>query len=109
MVQIFNLRFLNICFHFKLIQMEATEKILQTLASFKSEYLALRTKLEQATSWPDIRREWIPRQELMHYLGYGSTQMAAISKQYNLTSTKIGKRIFYSKKQILTILSDNAK
>lgn len=89
--------------------MEAIEKISQTLASLTSQYNSLSNHLEQATSCPDIRREWIPRHELMQYLGYGATQMASIAKQYNLTTTKIGKRIFYSKKQILTVLSENAK
>lgn len=58
---------------------------------------------------PDLRREWIPRAELMKYFGYGDTQMCAITKKYGLVTSQIGKRIFFSKTCLLQVLAENAK
>lgn len=58
---------------------------------------------------PEFRREWIPRHEVMQYLGFGATQMNAIAKKYGFRKTTIGKRIFYSFQQITELLNQEAQ
>lgn len=57
---------------------------------------------------PEFRRDWLPRHEVMRYLGFGATQMNAISKRYNLKRSVIGKRIFYSTSQLVEVLNQEA-
>jgi hypothetical protein len=67
------------------------------------------TKLLQlAFPCPEFRREWLPRHEIMQYLGFGATQMNAIAKRYNLQKSVIGKRVFYSTKQLIEVLNQQA-
>ena len=64
------------------------------------------TKLLQlAYPCPELRKDWLPRHEVMQYLGFGSTQMTAIAKMYGLKTVKVGKRIFYNLHQILEIFN----
>ena len=44
---------------------------------------------------------WIPKQELMLFLGFAETQMAAIAKQYKIVSIKIGKHVYYQTHSLL--------
>jgi hypothetical protein len=84
-------------------QSEEREKLL--IAEFK----ALKDKLEDSKPCPEIRREWIPREELKNYLQFADTQMSAITKQYGITYTEIGKRKFYSSASIKKILESHKK
>lgn len=54
---------------------------------------------------PELRRDWLPRHEVMQYLGFASTQMSAIAKTYDLKTSTIGKRKFYNVKQLSEILN----
>jgi len=46
-------------------------------------------------------RMWIPKQEVMLFLGFAETQMAAIAKQYKIVSIKIGKHVYYQTHSLL--------
>lgn len=70
------------------------------------EVKALREKLENPIPCPEIRRDWIPREEFKSFLNFGDTQMSAISKKYNFTYTEIGKRKFYQTSSIQKILEN---
>jgi hypothetical protein len=65
--------------------------------------------LQLAFPCPELRREWLPRHEVMQYLGFGATQMNAIAKRYNLQRSVIGKRVFYNTKQLIDVLNQEAK
>ena len=56
---------------------------------------------------PELRRDWIPKEELMEYFGYGNTQMLTIEKKYGLVTTEIGKRKFYSVKSAAKTMEAN--
>lgn len=58
---------------------------------------------------PEFRRDWLPRYEVMQYLGFGATQMNVIAKRYKLQKSVIGKRIFYNTRQLIEILNQAAK
>lgn len=61
--------------------------------------------LKNAYPCPELRRDWLPRHEVMQYLGFGSTQMTAIAKMYGLKTVKVGKRIFYNVHQIVELFN----
>jgi hypothetical protein len=50
---------------------------------------------------------WIPKQEVMLFLGFADTQMAAISKQYKIVSIKIGKHVYYQTHSLLEAFRSN--
>jgi len=56
-----------------------------------------------------IKKEWMPRSEVMSYMKYGDTQMTSIARQYKIATTQIGKRIFYKTSSIIEILNNNQK
>jgi hypothetical protein len=82
-----------------------SEHLLQLVKEVKDA-----TKLIQLSfPCPEFRRDWLPRHEVMQYLGFGATQMNAIAKRYNLKRSVIGKRIFYSTSQLVEVLNQEAK
>ncbi len=67
----------------------------------------LSQKIDDLSSCKEVRREWVPKYEVMKYLGFGDTQMASIARKYGLVSTTIGKRRFYSTKSLLLVMDKN--
>ena len=67
----------------------------------------LNHKIDNRDICPDIRRHWIPKHEVMVFLGYADTQMKHIEKQYGIVSTMIGKKKFYQASSLLKILNDH--
>lgn len=53
--------------------------------------------------------EWIPRKELMKYLDYGATQMAALLNSNELIVSVIGKRKFVYRESFLKLLEKNSR
>lgn len=49
---------------------------------------------------PTISDKWVPREEVKSFFGYGDTQMAAFEKEFQLVTSKVGKRKFYAKASI---------
>ena len=56
---------------------------------------------------PELRREWIPRAEVMKFLGFGATQISEIIKKHNLRISRIGKRQFFSTQSLQKALNES--
>jgi hypothetical protein len=67
----------------------------------------LKNKIEDRDVCPEIRRQWIPKAEVMRFLGFADTQLCAITKKYKLVTTQIGKRKFYLASSLLKALEQN--
>ena len=67
----------------------------------------LKKKIDTPNECAEIRKHWIPRKEVMNYLDYGDTQISYITKKYNITTTELNKRKFYSTASLLQILENN--
>jgi len=80
--------------------MEAiTQQILEELQ-------IINQKLDEA-KMPAINSDWIPRSEVMRFLGYKETQMSQLISSGKLKSSKVGKRIFILKSSIEILLNGN--
>ena len=55
-----------------------------------------------------ISKDWVPRDQVMNYLGYGDTQMAYLAKKFGFKVSKVGKRRFYRREAILQMLDSGA-
>lgn len=89
----------------KELSLKSEDKVKNLLYEVKS----LKEKFEYPNSCPEIRRDWIPRDEVKVYLQFGDTQMSAITKKYGITYTEIGKRKFYSTTSIQKVLENHKK
>jgi hypothetical protein len=69
------------------------EKITTELELIRSEIREIKT---EKLPCPELRRDWIPRNEVMKFLGFGATQILEVAKKHNLLITRIGKRQFFS-------------
>jgi len=47
---------------------------------------------------------WLPKKLVMRIFDYGDTQMRQVEKEFNLETSKIGARKFYSFKSILNLI-----
>jgi hypothetical protein len=54
-----------------------------------------------------ISSEWIPKQDLQKFLGYGETKMAALLKESGLVVSTVGNRKFINRKSFLKFLDQN--
>lgn len=79
---------------------EKNQEILRLLEEVKQ-------KIENPIECPEIRSVWIPRKDVMKFLGYGDTQISEITKKYNITTTEVNKRKFYSTASLLQVLENN--
>jgi hypothetical protein len=59
------------------------------------------------TGASNISPDWIPRKEVMRFLSYGDTQMAALEKTGELIITKVGKRKFIHRDSLNKLLEKN--
>jgi hypothetical protein len=72
-----------------------------------AEMTAIRTALQKFKEEPLITHDWIPRQQVMAFFGYGDTQMGTLEKSGDLVMTKVGNRKFYHRQSILQLLQNN--
>lgn len=63
----------------------------------------------QKINCPEIRREWLPKDEVMKFLDFGNTHLAFITRNYNLVTTTIGKKRFYKTSSLLNALQKNVE
>ena len=56
----------------------------------------------------EVFENWIPRKEVQRFFGYGQTKMSTFAYDYNIKTTKVGKRIFYWRPDIERLLEDHA-
>ena len=96
----------------KKLLLEIQEQSLKNEIKVKSvltEIKSLTEKLDTPFPCAEVRKEWIPRDELKKYLQFGDTQMSAITKKYNLTYSEIGKRKFFHTASIQKVLENYKK
>lgn len=74
-----------------------------SLETIITELLNLK-HLIQKNDAATIAPDWIPRKDVMHFLSYGDTQMAALEKTGELIVTKVGKRKFIHKDSLNKLL-----
>jgi hypothetical protein len=79
---------------------KSDDKINKLVAEIKE----FQTNFTSSFSCPEIRRDWIPRDEVKHFLQFKDTQMSAITKKYKLTYSEIGKRRFFHTASIQKVL-----
>lgn len=94
----------------KKMLLEFREQSAKNEVKFKSdlsEIKSLAEKMATPMPCPELRRDWMPRDELKKYLQFGDTQMSFITKKYGLTYTEIGKRKLYSISSLQKILDSN--
>ena len=60
-------------------------------------------KLQLTNDCPELRREWLPKHEVMRYLDYKPTQMISFIREHGIINVKFGKRQLLSTKQLLLL------
>ena len=91
---------LSIVLHLQQQSLFSDEK----MKSLIEEIKALKEKAFPSSNCPEIRRIWLPREEVMKFLGYGETRISFIIKENNIATTAIGKRTFVSTKSLMAAL-----
>jgi hypothetical protein len=76
------------------------ENIYNELKELKIFLIEILKKVEQGEIIPEIKKEWISKDELKKLLGFGETQLNKIIRKNNLTYTEIGKKKFYTRKSV---------
>ncbi|SFZ93537.1 hypothetical protein SAMN05428642_103190 [Flaviramulus basaltis] len=56
---------------------------------------------------PTVFNDWIPKKVVQEFFGYGNTKMSTFSLDYNIRTSKVGKRIFYNSSDILNLINKN--
>lgn len=51
--------------------------------------------------------DWIPKKVVQDFFNYGDTKMSTFSADYNIRTSKVGKRIFYKHKDIVRLIDEN--
>lgn len=82
-------------------------EIYELVQSIKKEITELKVTLQNKTGSITLNEKWIPRRQLMEFMGYGNTQMASFEKEAGLVTSKIGKRKFYHRDSIEKLLEKN--
>lgn len=54
-----------------------------------------------------VTPNWVNREQVMSFLGYGNTQMAALEKRNDLVVAKVGKRKFYLRDSVESMLQNS--
>ena len=50
--------------------------------------------------------DWIPKKVVQDFFNYGNTKMSTFSSDYNVKTSKVGKRIFYKYSDILRLIEE---
>lgn len=64
-------------------------------------------KVEGFFLCPEIRENWIPRNELMAFIGLSENQFAFRMKEAQIRTVHIGKQKFFCKKDLLKLFPKN--
>jgi EAL domain-containing protein (putative c-di-GMP-specific phosphodiesterase class I) len=59
--------------------------------------------LKKSTTFGD----WIPKKVVQDFFNYGDTKMSTFSQDYNISTSKVGKRIFYKYSDIVKLIDEN--
>ena len=75
-----------------------------TIEQLKLQLEELELKFEMQSSCPELRSIWVPKNELMKFMGFGETQFNEITKRHNIVYAQIGKKRFYLVESIKKIM-----
>jgi hypothetical protein len=62
-----------------------------------------KNTLEKSMAFGD----WIPKKVVQDFFNYGDTKMSTFSLDYNIRTSKVGKRIFYKHNDIIRLINEN--
>jgi hypothetical protein len=62
-----------------------------------------KSTLNQSENFGD----WIPKKIVQYFFNYGDTKMSTFSLDYNIRTSKVGKRIFYKYSDIVKLIDEN--
>jgi len=51
--------------------------------------------------------DWIPKKVVQDFFNYGDTKMSTFAADFNVTISKVGKRIFYKHSDIIKLIEEN--
>lgn len=74
-----------------------------TLDTLLEEVIQLKQTILRSLPSP-ISTEWISRKDVMNYLDYADTQMAALEKSGKIVVSKVGKRKFVHRDSIVKLV-----
>ena len=57
----------------------------------------------------DVLNNWIPRKEVQAFFGYGPTKMSSFARDFNVKTTRVGKRVFYWRPDIERLLEEHTR
>jgi hypothetical protein len=81
----------------------------QLLDDLSLELNEIKEKVTNPPSTSQISRDWMSREEAKKWLGFGDTQFAAITRQYKLVYSIIGRKRLYHIPSLGKTLQDNIK
>ena len=87
------------------IEAAIDKRMHQIEVSIQKRVTQIEEKVKASMSCPELRRVWIPRDEVKLFLEYGDTQLSVITKEYKLVTTEIGRRKFYSTSSLFNALN----
>jgi len=50
---------------------------------------------------------WLPKKDVQDFFNYGNTKMSTFGEDNNVRTSKVGKRIFYNRSDIIKLINDN--
>ena len=53
--------------------------------------------------------QWVPKKTVQEFFDYGNTKMSTFALDYNIRTSKVGKRIFYNYSDIMRLINENIK
>lgn len=83
--------------------METNELLLQ----IKRDIEEIKRNMSPPVSSIRVSDKWISRADVMTFLNYGDTQMAALEKSGAIVVTKVGKRKFIHRESVAKLLDNN--
>lgn len=79
------------------------------ISNISIELDEIKEGITKPASSSQISKEWMTREEAKKWLGFGDTQFAAITKQYKLVYSTIGRKKLYHIPSLGDTLNNNRK
>ncbi|WP_439506669.1 hypothetical protein [Sediminibacterium sp.] len=79
---------------------------MEELKEIKNLLEQLLSKVDNQNPCPELRREWMPKREVLEFFGLKSNRMKQLEREYNLVVTMFGKQRFYSTRSVLALLKE---
>ena len=79
----------------------------ELLVQIKKDIEEIKKNISPKASLVQVSDKWVSRADVMAFLKYGDTQMAALEKSGDIVVTKVGKRKFIHKESIAKLLDNN--